>query len=149
MPIDLVRAGGAAAVTRGLAYLMGERGGLEPSIASGAKHAAFNMIVLSHLIGTPLEPDLAGHVLMLEEVNEYMYRIDRMLFQITSQPAIRRAKGLMLGRCAPIPPNVPDFAQTEEQVMRHWCAVSGIAYLGRADIGHDVDNKIVPFGPAG
>jgi hypothetical protein len=31
-------------------------------------------------------------------------------------------------------------------VVRHWCDVSGIPYLGRADIGHDIDNKIVPFG---
>ena len=45
-----------------------------------------------------------------------------------------------------MPPNDPDFAQTEEQVMRHWCNVSGIPYLGRADIGHDAENKIVPFG---
>jgi muramoyltetrapeptide carboxypeptidase len=34
----------------------------------------------------------------------------------------------------------------EEAVMRHWCGVSGIPYLGRADIGHDAENKIVPFG---
>ncbi len=31
-------------------------------------------------------------------------------------------------------------------MVRHWCAVSGIAYLGRADIGHDIENKVVPFG---
>jgi muramoyltetrapeptide carboxypeptidase len=30
--------------------------------------------------------------------------------------------------------------------VQHWCARSGIAYLGRADIGHDADNKVVPFG---
>jgi muramoyltetrapeptide carboxypeptidase len=30
--------------------------------------------------------------------------------------------------------------------MRHWCANAGIAYLGRADIGHDAENKVVPFG---
>jgi muramoyltetrapeptide carboxypeptidase len=34
----------------------------------------------------------------------------------------------------------------EEQVVQHWCNVSGIPYLGRADIGHDADNKVVPFG---
>jgi muramoyltetrapeptide carboxypeptidase len=31
-------------------------------------------------------------------------------------------------------------------VARTWCARAGIAYLGRADIGHDIDNKVVPFG---
>jgi muramoyltetrapeptide carboxypeptidase len=104
--------------------------------------------VLSQLLGTPLQPDLDGHVLMLEEVAEAMYRIDRSLFHITSNPAIRRVHGIMLGRCSRITPNEPDFGMNEEEVARYWCRRSGIPFLGRADIGHDVDNKIVPFGVA-
>ncbi|HXN42858.1 MAG TPA: hypothetical protein VN917_01325, partial [Xanthobacteraceae bacterium] len=110
------------------------------------KTAAFNMTILSHLLGTPLQPDLEGHVLMLEEVSEAMYRIDRSLFHITSNAQIRRVAGIMLGRCNTIPPNEPDFGMTEEEVARYWCRSSGIPWLGRADIGHDIDNKIVPFG---
>jgi len=34
----------------------------------------------------------------------------------------------------------------EEEIARYWCLRSGIPWLGRADIGHDVNNKIVPFG---
>jgi muramoyltetrapeptide carboxypeptidase LdcA involved in peptidoglycan recycling len=44
------------------------------------------MTVLSQLLGTQLLPDLDGHVLMLEEVAEAMYRIDRSLFHITATP---------------------------------------------------------------
>ena len=112
----------------------------------GKPLAAFNLTILSHLIGTPLEPDLSGHVLLLEDVSEPMYAVDRALFHITSSPNIRKVAGLKLGRISDVPPNDPDFAQTEETVIRHWCEVSGIPYLGRADIGHDADNKIVPFG---
>jgi muramoyltetrapeptide carboxypeptidase len=36
----------------------------------------------------------------------------------------------------------------EEEVARYWCARSGIPWLGRADIGHDANNKVVPFGSA-
>ena len=148
MPSDILREGGEDAVRRALAYLAaGAPEALEPSVSAGTRTAAFNMAVLSQLIGTPLQPDLAGHVLMLEEVAEYMYRIDRFLFHITSNPQIRRVSGIMLGRCNPIPPNEPNFGQTEEEVVRHWCTVSGIPYLGRADIGHDARNKVVPFGP--
>jgi len=147
MPADIIRTGGAAAVARALAYLSGEvAGALEPSVASSGKVVAFNMMIFSQLIGTPLQPDLAGHVLMLEEVSEYMYRIDRSLFHITSNPAVRRVAGIRLGRCSAIPENDPDFAQTEVEVAQYWCDRSGIPYLGRADIGHDADNKIVPFG---
>jgi len=147
MPSDIKRPGGEAAVGRALAYLVErDSGALEASVAADGKTAAFNMAVFSHLIGTPLQPDLTGHVLMLEEVSEYMYKIDRLLFHITSNPNIRKVSGIMLGRCSDIPPNDPDFVQTEEEIVAHWCGEAGIPYRGRADIGHDIDNKIVPFG---
>lgn len=148
MPSDILRQGGEAAVGRALAYLVDAAPeALEPSVGTHGPTAAFNMAVLSQLLGTPLQPDLTGHVLMLEEVAEHMYRIDRLLFHITGNPGIRRVSGLMLGRCNAIPPNEPDFGQSEAEVIRHWCTVSGIPYLGRADIGHDAGNRVVPFGP--
>ena len=147
MPADIERAGGEAAVGRALAFLVDRAADtLEPAVSPSRPTAAFNITVLSHLIGTPLQPDLRGHILMLEEVAEHMYRIDRALFHITSNPAIRTVAGIMLGRCSAIPPNEPDFAQSEEEVAKHWCGISGIPYLGRADICHDIDNKVVPFG---
>ena len=149
MAEDILRDGGEAAAGRALAWLVDAAPEtLEPSIGR-AKTAAFNLTVLSQLLGTPLQPDLDGHVLMLEEVSEAMYRIDRALFHVTSNAAIRRVAGIMLGRCNKIPPNEPDFGMTEEEVARYWCERSGIPWLGRADIGHDIDNKIVPFGNCG
>jgi len=55
-------------------------------------------------------------------------------------------KGIRLGRCSLIPPNEIDFGMNEEEVARFWCERSGIPWLGRADIGHDIANKVVPFG---
>lgn len=148
MPADIGRAGGEAAVKRALAFLVeGAADTLEATVSPERPTAAFNITVLSHLIGTPLQPDLTGHVVMLEEVAEAMYRIDRALFHITSNAAMRGVAGIMLGRCSAIAANEPDFQKTEEEVARYWCDRSGIPYLGRADIGHDVDNKVVPFGP--
>jgi muramoyltetrapeptide carboxypeptidase len=146
---DALREGGDAAVERALRWLaLRDPAGLEPSLADDPRPAAaFNLSILSTLIGTPWQPDLAGHVLMVEDVGEYMYRLDRLFFHVTSNPQIRRVAGLRLGRCSDIPPNDPDFAMTEDEVARYWCARAGIAYLGRADIGHDSANKIVPFGP--
>jgi muramoyltetrapeptide carboxypeptidase len=83
---------------------------------------------------------------MIEDVSEYMYRTDRAMFHITSNPGVRKAAGIRLGRCTEVPENDPDFGETEEEVVRHWCGRSGIPYLGRCDIGHDADNKLVPFG---
>ena len=149
MPSDIMRVGGEAAVARSLDWLMSADAALRDgneALQPQTPTAAFNLTVLSSLLGTPLEPDLSGRVLMIEEVDEPMYRIDRALFHVTSHPSVRRCAGLMLGRCAPITPNIPDFAIDEVAVAEHWCRVSGIAWLGRADIGHDADNKVVPFG---
>jgi len=147
---DILRDGGDLAVGRALAWMVDRApAALEPTVNGASKTAAFNITVLSQLLGTPLQPDLAGHVLMLEEVSEAMYRIDRALFHITSNAAIRQVAGIMLGRCSAITPNDPDFGMTEEEIARHWCGRSGIPWLGRADIGHDIDNKVVPFGGRG
>ncbi len=147
MPADLGRNGGETAVRRALAFLIdGDTGALEPSVVPGTPMAAFNITILAHLIGTPYLPDLAHHVLMLEEVAEAMYRIDRALGQIASAPALRQVAGIRLGRCVGVVANDPAFGHGEEEVARYWCERAGIPYLGRADIGHDVDNKVVPFG---
>ena len=144
---DIVRDGGEAAIARALAWLTErDAASLEPSVPLAEKTAAFNLVVLSQLVGTPWQPDLSGHVLMVEEVSEHMYRIDRHLFHVTSNPAMRRLAGLRLGRCTLIPENDPEFGRTEEEVARYWCERSGIPWLGRADIGHDAQNKVVPLG---
>jgi muramoyltetrapeptide carboxypeptidase len=146
MPGDMM-VRGAEPVARALRWLARrDPGCVEPSLAAGGKAAAFNMIVFSQLLGTALEPDLDGHVLMFEEVEEHMYRIDRTMFHISGNAGVRRVAGIRLGRCAPIPPNDPDFGQSEEEVVRTWCERAGIPWLGRADIGHDAGNKVVPFG---
>jgi muramoyltetrapeptide carboxypeptidase len=147
MPSDMIRDGGEQAVGRALAWLAEKDvRTIEPSADGVRPAAAFNLTILSHLVGTPYLPDLGGHVLMLEEISEHMYRIDRALFHVTSVRSLRNIAGIRLGRCSAIPPNDPEFEQNEEDVARHWCAASHIAYLGRADIGHDSANKIVPFG---
>jgi muramoyltetrapeptide carboxypeptidase len=146
---DILRDSGEVAVGRALAWMIDRAPAtLEPTVNGFTKTAAFNVTVLGQLLGTPLQPDLAGHVLMLEEVGEALYRIDRSLFHITSNAGIRQVAGIMLGRCNAITPNEPDFGMNEEAIARHWCARSGIPWLGRADIGHDVENKVVPFGRA-
>lgn len=148
MPADILREGGEVAVRRSLGFLTGAYGGagIDPVSLAPGKYAAFNISVFASLIGTGWLPDLTDHVLMLEDVGEYHYRLDRMMFTITSNPEVRKVAGIRLGRCGAIPVNDIDFGETEEGIVAHWCDRNGIAYLGRADIGHDVDNKIVVFG---
>jgi muramoyltetrapeptide carboxypeptidase len=147
IPHDIRRDDGDAAVLRSLSWLLnGDTAGLEPSLRDGQPAAAFNLTILSMLIGTPLMPNLDGHVLMLEEISEHLYAIDRLMVHVTSNDAIRNCTGIRLGRVSDIPENDPPFGQTPQQIVEHWCGVSGLPFLGPADLGHDAANKIVPFG---
>ncbi len=145
MPVDVNKDGGAAAVERALGWFGGDEAGLEPSL-DGQPTAAFNLMTLAMLCGTELMPDLAGHVVMVEEVDEHLYAIDRLFFHVTQH--LRGIAGLRLGRIVDVPPNDRPFGAGPEDIARDWCRRSGIAYLGRADIGHDAANRIVPFGLA-
>jgi muramoyltetrapeptide carboxypeptidase len=149
MPADIRREGGAAAVTRALDWMVNaDPAALEPHIQAGSAYAAFNLMTLAMMAGTPLMPDLKGHVLMVEEVSEYLYGYDRAFFHVTSHLADAALAGLRLGRVSDIPENDRPFGESAESIAQGWCRKSRIPYLGRADIGHDADNKIIPFGLA-
>lgn len=149
MPADIRRAGGEAAVTRALDWIVHRSSqSLEPHVQAGEKYAAFNLMTLAMMVGTPLMPDLSGHILMVEEVSEYLYGLDRAFFHVSSHLQGAGLAGVRLGRVSDIPENDRPFGEGAEEIVRRWCAKTGIAYLGRADIGHDADNRVVPFGLA-
>jgi muramoyltetrapeptide carboxypeptidase len=149
MPQDAVRGDhglddGTAAINRALDWLVRrDPAAVEPALDGPAM--AFNLTVLSNLLGTPLEPDFDGVDLLIEDVGEHLYRIDRSMFHVTASPAIQKVRRIRLGRVADILPNDPDFGGDEMAIVEQWCDRSGIAFGGRADIGHDAANRVVPF----
>ena len=146
MAVDIRREGGEAAIRRALGYLSGDAAGLEPTLGDRPA-VAFTLMTLAMLCGTGLMPDLSGHVVMVEEVSEHLYAVDRLFFHVTQH--LGGIAGLRLGRVSDIPENDRPFGAGPEEIARYWCDRAGIAFLGPADIGHDVANRIVPFGLAG
>jgi muramoyltetrapeptide carboxypeptidase len=145
MPSDIRRDCGEEAVRRSLAYLCGDRSGLEPT-RDAHPTVAFNLMTLAMLCGTPLMPGLAGHVVMVEEVSEHLYAVDRLFFHVTAH--LGGVAGLRLGRISDVPENDRPFGATAMEIARYWCDRHAIPFLGAADIGHDAANRIVPFGLA-
>jgi muramoyltetrapeptide carboxypeptidase len=146
MPVSARSDGGKEAIRRVLNWLQGDTSGVEPSVDGATPVAAFNLITLAMLTGTPLMPDLTGHVLMVEEVSEHMYSIDRLFFHLAG--TLPRLAGLRLGFVTDVPENYVEFGQGEEDIARFWCDRMGVPYLGRALIGHTSANRVVPFGLA-
>lgn len=142
---DIRREGGEDACRRVLAYLGGQDVPLEAGL-DDRPTVAFNLMTLAMMVGTDFMPDLTDHVVIVEEVAEHLYAVDRLFFHIVEH--LGAIAGLRLGRISAVPQNDRPFGQTEEEIAKFWCQRSGIAYLGRANIGHDADNAIVPFGVA-
>ena len=149
MPQDVLRAGGEAAIQRALGWLAKrDPVSLEPGLEPNRRAMAFNLTVLSSLIGTAIEPDFTGADLAIEDVAEHEYRIDRMMFHVTGSAAVRRCAAIRMGRMSEIPDNDPLFGADAAAIVRDWCARSGIVFGGSADIGHDALNRVVPFSAA-
>ncbi len=147
MPSDIGRENGELAVRRALDWIVRRSAAaLEPGLARGQKYAAFNLMTLAMMTGTRIMPDLRGHILIVEEVSEYLYAFDRAMFHLSSNLAAQGLTGLKLGNVGDIPENDRPFGESPEQITRRWCEINEIAYLGRSAIGHDADNRIVPFG---
>jgi muramoyltetrapeptide carboxypeptidase len=60
-----------------------------------------NLTMICTLLGTPYLPDLTGAVLVIEDVNEPLYRVDRMLFHLRNAGILSKLSGLLAGElCA-------------------------------------------------
>ena len=152
MVADVTRSDGGVAFARSLRWLVNkDRAVLEPGLDAefkGRPAAAFNLAILTALIGTPWLPDLTDHVLLIEEVSEPLYRVDRMLFTMAHATQLKGLAGVRLGQVRDITPNDPPWGETLETMIVRWCGEMGVPYLGRAAIEHGKDNMVVPFGVA-
>jgi muramoyltetrapeptide carboxypeptidase len=148
---DVMREDGALAGERALRFLARtDMDGVDPHAAADGPNLAFNLTILRSLLGTDWLPTHLRHeggaILWLEDVAEYAYATDRSLFQLTTSPWFKGVKGVRVGRFSLVPENDVPFPLTPEEAIAEWCARREVPILGHADIGHDVHNRIVPFG---
>jgi muramoyltetrapeptide carboxypeptidase len=107
--------------------------------------AGGNLCVLASLVGTPWEARFDGRVVLLEDVGEPAYKIDRLFSQLRLSGALGRAAALVLG----------DFSAldaTQAAGVRAFFAAEapglGIPVITDAPFGHDRRNSPLPFGAA-
>lgn len=106
-----------------------------------------NLAVLNALIGTDYMPAMKDKILMIEDVNEKPYRVDRMLNQLRLSKSLKQLKGIILGRfveCYEHDPNVKTL--TLGEVMDHYMRSLNIPVIYTFPHGHIKDFVTVPFG---
>lgn len=105
-----------------------------------------NLTVATHLLGTPVQPQLNGVILALEDVTEAPYRIDRMLTQWRMSDAFKGVRGIALGRFSrcEAPKNIPSW--TVEEVLRDRLSDLDIPIASDFPFGHEGANAALPVG---
>lgn len=113
---------------------------LSPGKASGPVICG-NLTTLCHLIGTPFQPKLNGHILIVEDTGEKPYRIDRMLTQMKFAGVFEGLCGLGIGSFE----NCGETDELFEIIVRIFNPIH-IPILAGFEIGHVPGNIAVPFG---
>jgi muramoyltetrapeptide carboxypeptidase len=106
-----------------------------------------NLTVLSTLIGTPFVPSFDGAILFLEDVDEAIYSVDRMLTQLSLAGVLRKVKGVVFGRCARCGSQTASGAGfTLSDVLRRHLRPLAVPAFSGAMIGHIANQLSLPVG---
>lgn len=105
-----------------------------------------NLTVLTTLLGSPYVPAFDGAVLFLEDVNEDIYRVDRMLTQLRLAGLLGRLRGFVFGSCSECEPGEGYGSLTLEEVLDEHVKPLGVPAYEGAMIGHQDRQFTVPIG---
>tara|TARA_Y100001968_G_scaffold265482_1_gene254680 strand:+ start:943 stop:1839 length:897 start_codon:yes stop_codon:yes gene_type:complete len=108
-----------------------------------------NLTVLSHLIGSRHMPNMQGAILVLEDIGESPYRIDRMLTHLRLAGVLQKLSGIAFGnfnKCDDDEDIPMDQKFTAEEVLRERSKDLNIPVLAKLPIGHCCGNAAIPLG---
>ena len=108
-----------------------------------------NLAVFAALVGTPYLPPLDGAMLLLEDVNEAVYRIDRMLAQLRLSGALHGVRAIIFGQCTNCPEESDDGARTLDDVLVELADWLRVPCLAGVPIGHVAEQWTVGLGGVG
>jgi muramoyltetrapeptide carboxypeptidase len=105
-----------------------------------------NLSVLIGMMGSETFPETDGKILFIEEVDEYIYHIDRMMHCLKRAGKLDRLKGLIVGGLTQIKDNTHPFGMTAEQVIAEAVSEYDYPVCFGFPAGHFDDNRAVFFG---
>ena len=103
-----------------------------------------NLSVFTRLLGTPFMPPLGGAILLLEDLAEQPYRLDRMWTHLELAGVFRQISGVVLGSFADCEQR--DASYTGADVLRDLAVATGLPCAAGFPIGHGNINEPVPLG---
>ena len=105
-----------------------------------------NLAILSHVIGSKSDINYDGKILFLEDVNEYLYNIDRMMIQLKRSGKLQNLAGLIVGSFSDCQDNQVPFGKTAYEIIEEAVADYDFPVCYGFPVGHEVDNWAIPCG---
>ena len=117
-----------------------QQGSVEAELIGG------NLSILVHLIGTKSDFDASEKILFLEEVDEHLYQVDRMMVQLVRSGKISNIAGLVVGHLTKMKEGDLKFGMNANGVIRSHLPHPGIPIAFGLPIGHESPNLTIPLG---
>lgn len=105
-----------------------------------------NISVLYSLLGSDIFPDTDGKILFLEDLDEYLYHIDRMMTALVRAGKLDNIKGLIVGGLTKMHDNNIPFGMTAEEIILEKVRDKNIPVCFNFPAGHIDDNRALILG---
>lgn len=108
--------------------------------------AGGNLALVTALVGTPWSVDFDGAILIIEDVDEAVYRVDRMMRQLLLAGCLSRCAGIVAGDFRPPSGETSEGNRTVDEVIAEAADEAGVPCLAGAPFGHVDDQWTIPLG---
>jgi muramoyltetrapeptide carboxypeptidase len=105
-----------------------------------------NLSLLTAITGSEYLPNWEGSILFIEDVDEAVYRIDRMMTELALSGVLEKINGFIFGRCTDCDPGRGFGSLTMEEMLAEHIAPLGIPAFSGSMIGHIDEQFTIPLG---
>ncbi len=117
----------------------------KPGIANG-RLIGGNLSLLAHLVGTTSDINTKNKILFIEDIGEYIYNVDRMMYQLKRSGKLNKLAGLVVGKFSDMKDTDLTFGQTAEEVIRDVVKEYDYPVCFNFPVSHEKENYALKIG---
>ncbi|MBL4585912.1 MAG: LD-carboxypeptidase [Flavobacteriales bacterium] len=121
-------------------YPLNRNGTMEAEIVGG------NLSILYSILGSESDVDTKGKILFIEDLDEYLYHVDRMMMNLKRNGKLSNLAGLLIGGMSDMNDNAIPFGKTAEEIIREAVEEYDYPVAFNFPAGHSDDNRALIFG---
>ena len=105
-----------------------------------------NLAMLVSLIGTPWLPQISNGILVVEDINEHPFRVERMMMQLMNAGILQRQRAIVLGSFSGAAPNDYDAGYNLETMIDYLRSRLSVPVISGLPFGHEPQTVTLPIG---